>query len=123
LTGKVFSGKGSGARFVNLPWARKQMEGKLGFSIYSGTLNIRLTSESANVKRTLEKVRGIEIVPAPGYYPGKLFKASLMGLGCAVVIPEVPGYPENVLEVISSVNLRDKFNLVDDTICDVEVMF
>ena len=123
MTGKVFSGKGSGARFVNLPWAREQMEEKLGFSIYSGTLNIRLTSESANLKRILKKVPGIEIVPARGFYPGKLFRANLMGLGCAVVIPEVPGYPEDVMEVIASVNLRDRFNLVNGSTCDVEVMF
>jgi CTP-dependent riboflavin kinase len=123
LKGRVFSGKGSGARFVNLPWVRKQLEEKLGFSVYSGTLNIRLTAESANVKRTLTKAPGIEIVPALGYYPGKLFRANLMDLECAVVIPEVPGYKENVLEVISSVNLRDRFNLVNGSMCDVEVMF
>lgn len=99
------------------------MEEKLGFLVYSGTLNIRLTSESAHVKRMLAKTPGIEIIPASGYYPGKLFKASLMGLECAVVIPEVPRYPENVIEVISSMNLRSRFNLVDGSMCDVEVMF
>lgn len=123
LRGRIFSGKGGGARFLNLVWVRQQVEEKLGFSPYPGTLNIRLTSESTNLKRTLVKAPGVEIVPVPGFYSGKLFRASLMGLGCAVIIPEVPRYPEDVIEVISSVNLRKRFNLADCDLCEVEVTF
>jgi CTP-dependent riboflavin kinase len=67
------------------------------------------------------KAAGIEILPAPGYYRGKLFKANLKNLRCAVVIPEVPSYPEDVVEVISSTNLRERLHLVDGSLCEVEV--
>lgn len=123
LRGRIFSGKGGGARFLNLAWVRQQVEEKSGFSPYPGTLNIRLTAGSTNLKRALVKAPGVEIVPVPGFYPGKLFRASLLGLGCAVVIPEVPGYREDVIEVISSVNLRKRFNLADCDLCEVEVTF
>ena len=32
---------------------------------------------------------------------------------CAVVIPQIEDYPENVLEIIASVNLRETLNLKD----------
>lgn len=123
MRGSVFSGKGGGGRFVDLAWVKEQVEKKLGFSPYPGTLNIRLTVESARMKEALVRAPGVEIVPAAGYCSGKLFTASLMGLGCAVVIPEVPGYPEDVLEVISSENLRKRLNLVDGSPCEIQVMF
>lgn len=123
LRGSVFSGKGGGGRFVDLAWVKEQVEKKLGFSPYPGTLNIRLTAESARMKKALARAPSVEIVPAVGYCAGKLFTASLMGLGCAVVIPEVPGYPEDMLEVISSENLRKRLNLVDGSPCEIQVMF
>jgi riboflavin kinase len=121
LTGRVFSGKGRGAKFVDLAWVREQIEQKLGFSPYPGTLNIRLTPESTRMMRTLMKTPSVEIVPARGYYSGKLFQADLMGLECVVVIPEVPGYREDVIEVISSGNLRKTLNLADGSQCEVKV--
>ena len=121
LKGRIFSGKGEGAKFLNLTWARKQIEEKLSFSPYPGTLDIRLTRNSIKIKRVLMKAAGIEILPAPGYYRGKLFKANLKNLRCAVVIPEVPSYPEDVVEVISSTNLRERLHLVDGSLCEVEV--
>jgi CTP-dependent riboflavin kinase len=38
-----------------------------------------------------------------------------------VVIPEVPGYPEDVIEVISPINLREKLHLVDGSLSEFEV--
>ena len=121
MKGRVFSGKGEGTGFVKLSWARQQIEEKLGFSPYPGTLNIRLTQDSTKMKRTLLKALGVEISPAPDYYPGKLFRANLMNLECALIIPEVPGYPEDVVEVVSSANLREKLHLTDGSLCEVVV--
>jgi CTP-dependent riboflavin kinase len=123
LKGRVFSGKGEGAKFVNLSWARKQIEEKLSFTPYSGTLNIRLDEKSTEMKKALMKARGAEILPAPGYCRGRIFQASVMNVKCAVVIPEVPGYPEDVVEVVSSTNLRQRLHLADGGTVDVKVTF
>jgi riboflavin kinase len=121
LKGTVSSGRGEGAKFINLPWARKQIQDQLGFSPYPGTLNIRLTEESSRTKRFLTKAAGLEITPASGYYAGKLFRASLMNLECAVIIPRVPGYSEEIVELVSSANLKEKLHLVDGSTCEVKV--
>lgn len=123
LKGTVFSGKGEAAEFVSLSWARKQIEEELGFTPYSGTLNIRLDGKSTKLKSALMKARGTEILPAPGYCRGRIFEASIMKVKCAVVIPEVPGYAEDVVEVVSSTNLRERLHLVDGSSVDVKVTF
>jgi riboflavin kinase len=114
FSGKVFSGKGGGKKFVELEWVKRQINAILGFTPYAGTLNIRLSDKSAEQRRKLlENAASLTVRPAEGYYNGKLFKASIGMLECAIVIPEVAGYPENVLEIIAPVNLREKLQLAD----------
>ncbi len=122
LKGEVFSGKGEGAEFTKLPWVRKQIKEKLGFTPYLGTLNIRLTERSVILKNLLKNAQGIEITPAEGFHRGVCFKAYLMGLECAVVIPEVQDYPENTLEVVAPTKLREHLKLKDGSIIEIKVL-
>jgi len=121
LKGKIISGKGDGAKFTRLAWARMQMEEKLGFLVFPGTLNVRLTADSVKTRKLLKKSDGVEILPASGYCRGRLFKAILNGVECAVIVPEVVGYPENIVEVVAPVNLREKLCLLDGSLVEVEV--
>lgn len=123
LEGKVFSGTGEGSKYIRLAWVKKQVEEKLVFTPYVGTLNIRLNDESIPQKRALTKEPALEIVPAAGYCRGKLFKAILKDcVQAAVVVPDVPDYPENVLEIISSENLRKKLQLSDGDKVEVRII-
>lgn len=123
IIGIVFSGKGEGAKFIELPWVKKQITEKLGFSPYRGTLNIELVKEEFEKRALLEKAQAIEISPVKGFRRGRCFKANLMDkLECAIVIPEVPNYPENVIEVIAPTNLRKKLQLRDGDSVEVKIL-
>jgi riboflavin kinase len=123
LRGKIFSGKGEGAQFMKLSWVKKQIEEKLGFVPYPGTLDVRITTESVKLKRALAKA-GVDILPAAGFHEGKCYRASFRTeLLCALVVPEVVSYPENVIEIIGPENLREKFHLSDGDPVEVKVMF
>lgn len=111
--GAVFSGSGEGKRFVSLPWVKEQVEQKLGFTPYAGTLNLRLTIESIQNKQFLEGAKGVVVTPEAGYFPGVLVEAAIEGLMCAIVIPKTPNYPQEVLEIIADVCLRKKLCLTD----------
>jgi riboflavin kinase len=121
LKGIVFSGTGEGKRFIDLPWVKKQIDEKLGFTPYSGTLNLHLTSESADRRMSLEKAEGQRVEPQPGYCTGVMFKACIDSLDGAVMLPKIPGYPKNVLEVIAPVYLRERLNLADGSLVTVSV--
>lgn len=119
LKGLVFSGEGSGKKFVDLPWVNQQISEKLDFIPYSGTLNLRLNEKSLKWKKLLEKTPTEKIIPVKGYFNGALFKAFIGILECAIVVPLIPDYPEDLLEVIASVNLRKALELEDG--CEVKV--
>ena len=123
IRGIVFCGKGEGAKFIELPWVKKQIAEKLGFTPYRGTLNIKLTKEELAKRALLEKAQAIELSPAKCFSRGRCFKASLMDkLECAIVIPEIPNYPENVIEVIAAINLRDTLQLRDGDSVEVKIL-
>ena len=121
LKGEICSGKGEGAKFIKLTWVKKQMEEKLGFTLFPGTLNVKLTPDNVKNGKLLKKKIGVEIMPPPGYCRGRFFKARLHGVECAVLIPEVAGYPNDVVEVVASANLREKLCLSDGSLVEVEV--
>jgi riboflavin kinase len=120
--GKVFSGTGEGRKFIDLPWVKRQIEEKLGFTPYSGTLNIRLADEGVKQKKLLEKAERQEVCPEKGYCTGILIKARIDGLAyAAVLIPQVPTYPCDVLEVIAPWYLRERLKLTDGSEVTVTV--
>jgi len=113
LKGKVFSGQGGGTRFLRFPWVRKQIVEKLGFEPFLGTLNLRLSEESIEAKKELLKTgKAVQIVPEKGFCLGLCFKTLIMEkVEGAIVLPQVPSYPDDVLEVIAPVSLRETLRL------------
>jgi riboflavin kinase len=122
IKGNVYSGKGEGTRFMQLPWVKAQITEKLDFVPLSGTLNIKLTEDSVEVRKQLDIVKAIEILPADGFCRGKCFKAYLMGnVKCAVVVPKIEGYPQEAVEIAAPINLRKKLQLKDGDVVYVKI--
>jgi riboflavin kinase len=122
VTGKIFSGSREGSKFIEIPWVKEQIAHKLGFVPYPGTLNLKLAEGIANFE-LLKNAKAIEILPPKGFCRGRCFNACFMGaLKCAVVVPEVENYPEDVLEVIAPINLREKFGLKDGDLVYLEIL-
>ena len=121
LTGTVFSGEGRGKKFVDLPWFKQQVKEKMCFSPYLGTLNLRLLEKEVYKRGFLETNGNLTVEPEIGYYSGLLFRATIDGLECGVVIPIMPNYPSDVLEVIAPSYLRGSLKLMDGNLVTVSV--
>lgn len=115
IIGTVTSGQGIGSKFLSLPWVIQQIDEKLGFHPYHGTLNLRLPKARAEqARRRLQTAKGITITPAPGYFPARCFKMSIRNyIDGAILIPQTPNYPATLLEVIAPLDLRDVLVLAD----------
>jgi riboflavin kinase len=121
LFGRVFTGRGEGRKYVELSWVKQQIMEKLGFDPYPGTLNLRLDEENMKRRVLLEKDAKLRLCHSEGYCTGLLFKASVDSVACGVVIPQVENYPDDVFEVVASVNLRQKLGLQDRDSVEVTV--
>jgi len=117
--GFVYTGQGHGKFFVETPWVMQQLQELTGFKPYPGTLNLRLTPEGIKQRGYLTPQNGLLIKPQNGYLPGYLYKAKIFDTTCYVVLPDVPNYPPDSLEIIAPENLRNQFNIKDDDIIPV----
>ncbi len=126
IRGRVFTGMGEGAYYISLDGYRKQFISKLGFEPFPGTLNLRLEEPDSHLRAKLEAMDGIFI---EGFRDGrrtygavKCFHATVNGRyqGAALIV-ERTHYGDNVLEVISPFNLREKMKLKDGDMVEVKV--
>jgi riboflavin kinase len=121
VEGRIFTGRGEGRKYVELEWVKQQVKEKLGFDPYPGTLNLRLNEKDVKHRVLLERGAELRLCHSQGYCTGLLLKAALDGMACGVVIPQVEDYPDDVLEVVASVNLKQKLRLRDDDLVTVTV--
>jgi riboflavin kinase len=124
ITGLVFSDLGHAASFMALGWVQKSMQRSLGFAPYPGTLNLRLDSpeELAAWREVRRLLPGVEIAPPDSSScQARCFLVEIMGRHRgAVILPEVGGYPEDKLEVIAPLRLKDELKLKDGDRVTVE---
>ncbi|MCL7394298.1 MAG: DUF120 domain-containing protein [Thaumarchaeota archaeon] len=126
LTGRVFTGLGEGAYYVQIPFYTRQFEEKLGFKPYPGTLNLRLIGRDDILKRALvERAARIEIERFSdgkrSYGGAKCIKARVGEEEAAILFIERTHYPREVIEILSPVCLREKLGLRDGDIVCVRV--
>lgn len=123
VQGRVTNGAGVAAGFTRVPWVRRQVEERLGFVPYPGTLNI-LPSSPAD-RAVVERLRsgpGVPLAPEPGYCAARCFPVVVEGrVPAAVVVPEVRGYPDHMMELLAPVRLRDELDLEDGSLVTVAV--
>jgi CTP-dependent riboflavin kinase len=96
-----------------MPWVNRQIKEITGFTPYLGTLNIRLTSVSITQRTRLIPELGKLVKPEDNYLPGYLYRAKIGQVDCYAVVPDVPNYPKDVLEIVAAENLRSKLNVKD----------
>lgn len=118
LEGRVFTGLGEGAYYVQIPHYLMEFERKLGFKPYPGTLNLQLFRRDDLLKRMiLEKAADIVIKGfrdgRRAYGGARCIRAELNGEDVALIFIERTHYSKDVLEVISPICLREKLKLSD----------
>ena len=121
LTGRVVSGVGLGAGFCELDWAKRQFMSLCGIDPFPGTLNIVLDApEDQAIWSELKNLPGERIrANDPSSCDAVIFPVRIGdSVPGAIVLPDVPDYAVNQMELIAALPLRQYFSLSDgDDIC------
>jgi riboflavin kinase len=124
ITGTVFTGLGEGAYYISRSRYAKQVESKLGFKPYPGTLNIKLISPPSRAFLNNYEhifIRGFKSRERT-FGPAKCYPVSINdSVEGAIIIPIRTHYDYTVVEVISPVNLRNAFNLRDGSLVTLKL--
>jgi CTP-dependent riboflavin kinase len=118
--GIVRDGARQAGGFTQLNWVRDQIRAKFNFDPYPGTLNLQI--ENPGALDAWHTRAGIAIDPAPGYCPARCFRVQLNGKIFAVwLIPDVPNYSRDVIELIAPVCLRDALGVQTGDAVEIEI--
>lgn len=125
LRGAVISGLGEGKYYMSLQHYVTQFVRHLGFEPYPGTLNLRLNPSSLPIRKRLDQR---EWIPIEGFTADERTFGSARCLPCrigetpcGIVVPGRSHYPDDVLEIIAPVSLRELYGLGDTDMVTVEV--
>jgi len=117
LEGNVLTGLGEGQYYINIPGYRKQFEEQLHFVPFPGTLNVQLSEDSSGGRDRLGELPALRIHGFSDgertYGGGKCYPVKIDGEEAVVVVPERTHYPNDLIEVIAPVKLRDALALKD----------
>ena len=124
LTGKVITGLGEGQYYISLEGYRTQFIEKLGFTPYPGTLNVKLDTPSVDIRKGISADLEISGFTKDNrtFGRGSCFNIMIMDINGAVIVPEHTHYPEDIIEIIAPVNLREYLKLRDGSTVEVEVI-
>jgi len=115
LEGLVAPGLGEGSRFTAIEWVIAEFRKKLGFVPWPGTFNLYMHGRlwKRGRSRMLAEA-AIDITPQAGFCAAKCFAVRIAGqITGAVVLPEMEGYPDNKLEIVAPVPVRETLGVRD----------
>lgn len=111
IQGKLISGTGKGSYFVSM--YSELMEKKLGFIPFPGTLNLRMEiiPQFNKTKKIILKKEGFGDVDC---YPVTVWNRFLRNHFKGYLLrPHKTIHPENIIEIIALVSLRQELSLTD----------
>ena len=112
VTGTIMDGLGEGKYYISLKQYKKNIENKLGFAAYPGTLNVKITKQGmAPFLNSLIpiKITGFK-TKQRSFGNIACYKIKLKNTDAAIIVPERSRY-EDILEIIAPVNIRNKLSL------------
>lgn len=128
LRGPLLDGLGEGQRFMAIGWVRQRFRALLGIDPHPGTVNVRLEGEEQRAALArLRSAPGILIPPEPGFCAATAYRATILGpargdgLPAALVIPHVPGYPADQIELVAAVHVRTALALQSGDLLTITV--
>jgi hypothetical protein len=120
MKGTVVSGLKKGREFLLKKEYLRQINEKLGFVPYPGTLNIRVTKEILKDLRKIKEEHRIQGFTSKGTtygdikcYPGTIFDSH-----CVIIFPFKTTYTD-IIEIIAEDNLREKYDINDNISVDI----
>ncbi len=119
LTGTVVSGMGRGAAYIGMAAYQRKFKQELGFSPYPGTLNLEVDIDDREAFQAAAD--GVEVdsveVDGEAFSAVTAYPAEVNGVQVAVLDLEITDHPDDIVELIAPVNLRDELDLEDgDTV-------
>ena len=116
ITGTIQKGIGEGSYYVSQKQYQQEFKEKLGFTAFPGTLNLKIDKEdlaSLLANKNQIKINGFQ-AKTRTFGSIRSYKIKVNNTEAAIVKPERARHPEDIVEIIAPINLRDSLKLDDE---------
>jgi HAD superfamily hydrolase (TIGR01509 family) len=116
LEGRLVRGLGRAAQFTRIDWVRRQLVSLAGIDPYPGTVNLELCGEAERERwRRWLELPGEAMEPGDaGFCRARCYPVQIAGrVPAAVLLPEVPGYPADKVELVAAVPVKTHLSLAE----------
>jgi phosphoglycolate phosphatase len=122
IAGHLVTGRGHAAGFTQQDWVRLQTIAHAGIDPYPGTVNIRLADAASIASWVTQRAAPSAQItpPSEAYCHAQCIPVRVGGLAGAAIVPDIPGYPDDVIEVIAAISVREQLRLADGHTVSIE---
>lgn len=122
MSGIIFSDLGQAASFMALTWVQSALKQALGFEVFPATLNVRPREPQDAIlwQRVRDGSGGLPLAPADnGFCSARLFPIEIFGgaaqekIAGAILVPEVDDYPDDKIEIVAPLRLKQHLGVRD----------
>ncbi len=127
ISGKIETGQGVGAGFTRTEWALGVFQGVYGIDPFPGTLNVRVDAASVEAWQAAALQGRLFKAPDPSWCDARCLRAKVIHqthfAATVIVLPLVGSYPEDQIELVAGMNLRDWLEAKDGDAVTVDLEF
>ena len=122
MSGIIFSDLGQAASVMALEWVQSALKQALGFEAFPATLNVRPREPEDAVlwQRVRDGSGGLPLAPTDnGFCSARLFPIEIFGAAAqekiagAILVPEVDDYPNDKIEIVAPLRLKQHLGVRD----------
>lgn len=115
ISGRLVRGLGQAAAFTRLGWVRRHFIDAAGIDPHPGTVNLQVLDEHLPDWESLRALPGEPMEsPDAGYCSARSYPVRIDGrMPGAIVLPQVPDYPQHKLEFVAALPVRQRLALAE----------
>jgi len=124
IDGQLVRGLGQASGFTQIDWVRRQLIELAGIDPYPGTVNLALRDDANRTRwRRWREAPGHPMAPADaGFCSAQCYPVSIDGrVPAAIVLPQVADYPEDKVELVAALSVREHLKLEEGLPVRVEL--
>lgn len=127
ISGKIETGQGVGAGFTRTNWALGVFRDSYGIDPYPGTLNVRVDAASIAAWQDAAAQGQLFKAPDPTWCDARCLRAKILHqthfAAVVIVLPLVESYPQDQIELVAGMNLREWLEARDGDAVSLDLEF
>ena len=123
IDGTIVRGLGEGTYFMSMQHYQKEINKKLGFKAYPGTLNLKVDEKEFDLLKKVNRIRINGFKERDKTFGGAdCYRAKIKNMDGAIIMPHLTKHKKGIIEFIAPSHIKTELKLKDGDRIKVELV-